>query len=242
MPSIHTLAQLSQAVYDESPQAAGWSRAAFKPERSGVWEGDGFQGATFTRGDEVVFAFAGTDPSSHQDIRADLKLGLGMNTGQFRQAGEFLDKTLVKDGSNVSVTGHSLGGAIAQIIGNRRGLPFCTFNAPGVAVLASRNVDQMAVAAGLGTMAVRMAGMAVSALADPSQAMEDIGAAFRRARGVNFRLEKDVVGRIGVHYGDIVTLPFNSSATDVLTNHSMDSVLEALGGTVYETLLLRSLV
>jgi len=241
VPTIYTLARLAEAVYVDSPQVEGWARAAFKPQRSSVWEGDGFQGAAFTRADETVFAFAGTDPSSLQDIAADVKLGMGMNTGQYEQAGRFLSDTLVPGGNRVCLCGHSLGGAIAQIIGNRRRLPFATFNAPGVAVLASRNIDQMAVAAASGSFWVRVAGMTASAVMNPGQAIEDVGSAFYRVRGANFRLHNDVVGKIGVHYGEVIQLNWGTSATDVLANHSMASMLEALDSSTYKNLELQAL-
>src|SRR5690606_7262471 len=136
----------------------------------GMW--DGFQGAAFTKGQKTVIAFRGTTGSA-SDVLADLKLGCGMNTSHFSEAEDFFGEF---GGSDTLLCGHSLGGAIAQIVGNRRSAKFATFNAPGVAVVASRNIfdatPQMT--------AVRLAGAAYSTLRHPFQAARDVAAAFNR--------------------------------------------------------------
>jgi putative lipase involved disintegration of autophagic bodies len=65
-----------------------------------------------------------------------------MDTCQYRSAIDFVRSVPIRTGSRVSVCGHSLGGAIAQIVGSRLRLPFATFNAPGVGLI-SRNLGEV---------------------------------------------------------------------------------------------------
>ena len=185
MASILDYALLCKAVYDSDPQVSGWTRAAFRPTGSGLY--DAFQGAAFSKGDELVFAFKGTD--NKRDVAADLKLGVGMNTSHFDDASTFVGKTGYGKARVVTFCGHSLGGAIAQIVGNRLRQRFVTFNAPGIALM-SKNIDQMAVATATGSVAVRIAGAVVSALRHPVQAAQDLGSIFYHVQGANFRWEK----------------------------------------------------
>lgn len=227
MATILEYARLSNAVYDDDPQVEGWTRAAFK--RSGSGLNDAFQGAAFTRGTERVFACKGT--SSGMDVIADLKLGTGMNTSQFAEAQDFVQRTGTGAAGLVTVCGHSLGGAIAQVVGNRERMRFATFNAPGVALI-SRNLGEVAQTVATRSALLRIAGAAVSVLRHPFQAAEDVGSMFYRVSGVNFRLGIDVVSRWGVHYGQVVDVPYAGGGANPLDHHSMDNfvtVLEALG-------------
>ncbi|MEZ4651829.1 MAG: hypothetical protein R3E97_24135 [Candidatus Eisenbacteria bacterium] len=141
MTTLLECARLCDAVYETNPSAAGWTRIGF--HEAGYLPQSAFQGAAFQKAGTVVFAFKGTSVASRSavgDVVADLKLGIGMNTVQFDLAGQFVADTLIPDGNRVLLTGHSLGGAIAQIVGNRRRLPFVTFNAPGVGVDRGQHV------------------------------------------------------------------------------------------------------
>jgi hypothetical protein len=141
----------------------------------------------------------------------------------------------------VSVCGHSLGGAIAQIVGNRLRLPFVTFNAPGVGII-SRNVGEVASTVALGTMLTRSLGALSSAAMHPVQAAQDAASLTYRVRGANFRLGKDVVGCIGVHYGRVIEIPYSGGALDVGTKHRMVTVLAALEGSSYRDMPMESVV
>lgn len=236
MASMMTYARLADAVYADQPSLDGWTRVGFHPTANSLT--DPFQGAAFRRGDEVIFAFKGT--SSAGDAVTDAKLGVGMNTDQYARAGAFVARTPV-EGARVSLTGHSLGGAIAQIIGNRRRLPFVTFNAPGVG-LVSRNVGEVAATLGLGTAAVRSAGAVISAIRHPMQAMQDAGSLLYRVRGINFRVGQDVVGNIGVHYGPVVVLAYSGGAMDLVAKHRMPAVLSSLAASSYRDMELEQVV
>ena len=237
MAKIMTYAQMADAVYADDPQVDGWGRIGFK--RSGTGLTDAFQGAAFRKGNEVAFAFKGT--SNARDLVADAKLAIGMNTAQYSGAETFVKSVLIPRGCQVVVTGHSLGGAIAQVVGNRQRLAFVTFNAPGVGVM-SRNVGEMAASAQLGTMALRGAGTVLSAFRHPMQAARDLASIFYWVKGVNFRLGKDVVGCTGVHYGKVIEIPYSGGALDLLAKHKMTTMLEELAGSPFQGMELSALV
>lgn len=223
MASILDYARLANAVYDDDPTVPGWIRTAFKPSGSGLYSA--FQGAAFTRGSELVYAFKGT--SQGRDVIADVKLGVGMNSSQFSEANQFVATTGTGAANQVTLCGHSLGGAIAQIVGNRRRMRFVTYNAPGVAIM-SRNIDQMLVSILTGSAAIRVAGAVASSLRHPIQSAKDVGSLFHQVQGLNVRLGKDIVGNIGVHYGRVIEINYSGGALDVMTKHSIKTMISEL--------------
>lgn len=229
MAKIMEYAQLADAVYDDEPNVDGWIRTAFK-ETTDDFHGS-LQAAAYAKGGELVFAFKGT--ANKRDVVSDLKLGTGMNTVQFSQAQEFVEKTGIGSADLVTVCGHSLGGAISQVVGNRERMRFVTFNAPGVAVLSSRQTGQRVTSWFTGTQALRLGGMIASAFRHPFQAAEDVGSAFYRVSGVNFRVGKDVVGSWGVHYGQVIEIPYSGGSLDVGEKHRMGTMIEELGNCGY---------
>lgn len=210
MATLSEYAAIAEAVYDDAPACDGWSiamggegRSGFRPAGGGLF--DTLQAAAFSRRDEVIVAFRGT--TLNQDWIANIKLGVGANTHQFSDAWRFVKDLNPGSATRMTLVGHSLGGAIAQVVGNWLRLPFVTFNAPGVA-LVSRSMGEMVEAyrpGGLGPL--RPAGWLASAIWHPHQALRDLGAVGYWVSGLNLRLSGDVVSRIGVHYGDVVTLP-----------------------------------
>jgi pimeloyl-ACP methyl ester carboxylesterase len=215
MPTIRDLGLLANAVYDAVPAVQGWNCPAHRIAAGGL---NGFQAATFTQGGFTVLVFRGT--AQVMDVAADLKLGTGMNSTYFADGEAYA--AAVPPGDNVYVCGHSLGGAIAQVVANRGGYKMVTFNAPGVAVFASRNIGD----ATLGMTAVRTGGMLLSSIRHPMQAYRDVRSTFHTVRGLNIRLSMDAVSQMGVHYGELVTIRGPSS--NPLTEHRMTTMNEAL--------------
>ncbi len=85
---------------------------------------------------EVVIAYRGTDQKDGGDWQNNLHIGIGKTPEQYQDAILFYDEVARKYGSgNVIVTGHSLGGALAQLVGAETGATTVAFNAPGVAHL-----------------------------------------------------------------------------------------------------------
>ncbi|MCI6694746.1 MAG: hypothetical protein MR469_03800, partial [Campylobacter sp.] len=113
-------------------------------------DGGGFSGTLFknTETNEYVIAFRGTELSDQKvdyvDIADDVIM-LAANTGllgdvtnkQFSQAFDFTNKQIAKilakdPNAKISLTGHSLGGSLAQAVGAKSKLQTTTFNAYGI--------------------------------------------------------------------------------------------------------------
>ena len=84
----------------------------------------GFYAATYvnSKSKEVVVAIRGT--ASLNDVVSDLKIGLGIGPNEAGD-GYRLAKIVQQNypGSKISLTGHSLGGGLCQIIGFWTGIP-----------------------------------------------------------------------------------------------------------------------
>lgn len=132
--TIFQSAFLSDQVYKEKFADAG----AWKVVDSYVDPNTGFQGAAYLNRvtNKVVVAFRGTDLSERNDLRANTNIAgfkgdiFDRQVGGARELIERVQKSYPNTG--VSLTGHSLGGAIAQVVGSESGLETHTFNAPGV--------------------------------------------------------------------------------------------------------------
>lgn len=219
MPTIRDLGRMAAAVYEDEPAVEGWT-CPNHLRASGGW--NGFQAATFTGDGATIIVFRGT--AQAMDVGADLRLGTGMNTSYFSD-GESYAAGAAAPGEDVYVCGHSLGGAIAQVVANRGGYKMVTFNAPGVAVFASRNVRDMATSTPW-MQAIRMGGALVSSVTSPMQAYRDIRSTFHTVRGLNIRLSYDAVSSIGIHYGEVVTL--EGPTMNPATAHYMATVNQVL--------------
>jgi len=86
------------------------------------------------RGNEVVIAYKGTKPTMLSDLRADAGITFYVEPVQMKEALRNTQRWLggLRGVARISLTGHSLGGAIAQYVGSHTGKQFVTFNAPGM--------------------------------------------------------------------------------------------------------------
>ena len=114
----------------------------------------GFSGTVFknTETNEYVIAFRGTN--DREDVIDDIIMGatssglLGDITNkQFKEAFAFADEQIARikeldPNAKISVAGHSLGGALAQIIGAKLKLQTITFNAYGVKAYAKNILSE----------------------------------------------------------------------------------------------------
>jgi hypothetical protein len=144
MGQITTLdyALMASGVYEiESGDyvVPGYDTALFEEGMSWGATNTDFKGCTYVSQSvaEVVVAFQGTVPRKGGDLLADLQIAIGGLVGMLPQycgaALRLFNRTLAVYPSHaVSLVGHSLGGGLAQVIGFWAGIPFVTFNAPGM--------------------------------------------------------------------------------------------------------------
>jgi hypothetical protein len=141
MVTLLEYAQLADKAYvpstDASPSIAGWRSSRIRAldadqgAKDPRWEG--LQCRAFRRihGKDVVIAFRGT--ACGADFLSDAKLsawGIPMRCHEAIRLTETWKAHY--SGRSVTLTGHSLGGAIAQVAGIVTNTRFVTFNAPGM--------------------------------------------------------------------------------------------------------------
>jgi len=80
----------------------------------------------------VIAAYAGSRDGN--DWRANIGQGLGLPTGQYRQAVDFANKWKATDGNNVILTGHSLGGGLASYASIKTNLRATAINSAPLAL------------------------------------------------------------------------------------------------------------
>jgi len=91
----------------------------------------GFEATYFTKGTDLVISFAGTyDKDLTGDIAADIGLGAGTGSIQLLQAADYYlqVKASAPAGTHITLTGHSLGGGLAALIGVFFGETAVTFD------------------------------------------------------------------------------------------------------------------
>lgn len=148
MTSIIDLAQLSKSAYAESGAPEGWERLPID-----VPNNTGYYGAAFVKRDatglitELVVAHRGSELSTIEDIQTNLDMASSEVPGQYDYAKQLLSSaldyvSLNAPQANITITGHSLGGAIAQLQGAETGLPVVTFNAYGAGNLIPEFLNQ----------------------------------------------------------------------------------------------------
>jgi pimeloyl-ACP methyl ester carboxylesterase len=135
-------ARIADKIYvpstDEHPSVPGWVTSRIRKQDADQsardpWN-EGLQCRCFRRkhgGTDVVIAFRGT--ACGADLGADAKLafwGIPMRCHEAIRLTQVWQSHYA--GYRVTLTGHSLGGAIAQVVGARTGIRFVTFNAPGM--------------------------------------------------------------------------------------------------------------
>ncbi|MFA6971699.1 MAG: YqiA/YcfP family alpha/beta fold hydrolase, partial [Gallionella sp.] len=143
MATNSEFAQLSSAAYQDNPAnmqlPSGWTfLRPSDPNQAG------YQGYAFARLDaagnpvEIVIANRGTEPTSSLDRTADLQMVANKLPDQYQFAKQFLDQVLSTNlNATITVTGHSLGGSLAQLLAAQTGLSAVTFNPYGAKGLVS---------------------------------------------------------------------------------------------------------
>lgn len=150
MPTLFEYALIADAAYSPSDSTSGsqgeLSKLGWKcptemqVNDKSVFSGgsltsSGFQGRMFLAPDNshAVIGYKGTKPQMTSDLVADIKLAMGFVPTQAKDALKATqDWSKQVSGKTVTLAGHSLGGALAQVVGQQTGLHFVTFNAPGM--------------------------------------------------------------------------------------------------------------
>lgn len=170
---------------------------------------NGFQGALYThiQTGAKVLALAGTQGMPLNDLLADLRVLVQLMPRQATSALKFY-RSAIQPGEGVTVVGHSLGGALAQVLGYWVNCRFVTFNAPGMA--GALNVARFNVLKPQVLLRTRA-----------GKAERDSGA----AQGLNFVTPGDVIAHFGRHVGQVITLPGPAAQ---FANHGLPQVRAAL--------------
>jgi hypothetical protein len=191
--------------YDTPPghQVDDWTVQKWE---TGTLFGNGYQGGIWQNDHDVVVGCCGSNPEQQgkfvQDLVADLKIALKILPSQSCAAVRMVQAARQIAGRRrLSVTGHSLGGALAQVVGVVCKIPFVTFNAP-----AMRSAIEVAKLGIGGATQLLPGGFALRTA---------LGAGASRrpntSPGVNFRIQGDVLsshfwGLAGDHIGVCVDL------------------------------------
>jgi len=135
--------KLSQRIYPNNKHidTNGWSyKGAFSNHRSG------FYSEIYTKGDKAILVFRGTEKiwtkEGIKDGLSDINMGLEKLPHQMQDAERAYSETIKKYGKdNVILTGHSLGGSEAQILGAKYGAETVTFAAYGTKTLMGMEIN-----------------------------------------------------------------------------------------------------
>ena len=165
--------------------------------------GTGFHGACYVKEEDAAIVFAGTNFKSSKDLSADLSMAAGRVPSQANRAADLVGTygSWAKTHAGVKnfmVSGHSLGGALTQLVATAMELPFVTFNAYGADGLAK----------------------------DGSNAIGQVAKWSKGgAEGINVRADWDPVSKLSGHIGKVITIATGGA---VLKAHSITPLAEFL--------------
>ena len=209
--SLLDMANFANDVYDATPNGVpGWTASA--PIQTALGQIVNYSNAD---GSQVVIAVEGTVLSNVTgDDWTDLTAfpsgnpTSGLTAYVAALVSDIQQVLAANPHAAISLTGHSLGGAVAQMVGEYTGFATTTFNAPGAQDLYASTAIQNALAPLKND---------VSATTGPN---------------INYRTQGDLVSLVGAPIGNTQTIVPASGASDtvwnVLTNHSIETTISNL--------------
>jgi hypothetical protein len=137
MATIRDYLDIADAAYQNDPEGHVPGRWRVRKTETATWYGNGFQGSVFEGDEEVIVAFSGTKggpmnaPVSQSSANARIAVLVVPNmAGSAKKLVRWAEQNC--GGKPVSIVGHSLGGALAQVVGAWSGRPFVSLNGPGM--------------------------------------------------------------------------------------------------------------
>lgn len=224
MPTtIYNIAQIADDVYRTDSQVS-FNRIHYKNNPT-----TDFSGAIYDAPGFRVVAFAGTD-SLRDALVSDVQLATGWLPEQEKDARELLFKAY-EGGRPVMMTGHSLGGALCQILGYED-VPFISFNAPPMATNLAASWSSTGARAAVSTAAAVVGGgiLGLVAYIASSKARQAAIGNVKVESGINIRLPYDPVSSSswgGGHVGTVIEIPAPSWTVN---RHAMGAVVKSLSG------------
>jgi hypothetical protein len=208
--NIQDYLDIAQEVYASrsggQPYLPGWEMQKWE---WATWYGDGFQGGIFANDQEIIVGFSGTKgglttaPVSQNSGNVRIGLNVIPNMAGSAQAMVSWAKKAAW-GRPVSIVGHSLGGGLAQVVGNWSGCPFISLNGPGMKSHLKQSAFNI-------FKPMQMVRSALSANTDDTV-------------GICFTVKGDFVGEFGYHVGVEYVLDGGNTAS----KHSLDALYVGL--------------
>lgn len=141
--------KFSQYIYDEiAYNAYGYTQLVIPglTDNNGYYKNGNFVCAAYIKNNKILISFRGTDSiklwEESSDIFSDLQIACNkIPENDFAKAEYFFNQLAnsnVYGNYEYEFTGHSLGGAIAQLMGAKYGNKTVTFNAPGMLNLMNK--------------------------------------------------------------------------------------------------------
>lgn len=118
----------TRSLINQFPAPANWAELV---DRRREDPQTGFEATAFISLNQIVISYAGTFTGQTADLAADANLGAGGMHPQLLQAIEYylqIKTNPLYAGANISLTGHSLGGGLASLVGVFFGVTAQTFD------------------------------------------------------------------------------------------------------------------